>query len=227
MRALLVAAALLLPSIAVAQPSAPTVLAGIDSAYSKVKAAKLEFEQTTKDAVFGTDAKTGGWIYLQRPNRVRWTYLAKDKNKKAPTKEFIAKGGKMVYVDHKNKQYTKPVSAKTSSVPAALSWLTGKGRLAKEFSPVITATTTSTIELELTPLKPSAAYSKIKLVVDAKTYQVQESVVTASNGNSSGYVFKNVNLDAKLDDKSFEFRPNSKDNKDYREVDLDKAGAPP
>ena len=79
------------------------------------------------------------------------------------------------------------MSAKASSVPAALSWLTGKGRLSKDFSPVITATTKSTIELELTPLKPSAAYSKIKLVVDAKTYQVQESVVTASNGNSSGY----------------------------------------
>lgn len=221
MRALLVAVALLLPSAAIAQPSAPDVLIEVDKAYAGVKSAKIDFTQTTKDAVFGTDAKSKGTIEISRPN-LRWTYVGKDGK---PTKVFIANAKKLIYVNRLNKTWSQ-AKRDDSQVPAALSWLTRKGRLAKDFSPVITATTKSTIELELTPLKPSAAYSKIKLVVDAKTFRVQESVVTASNGNTNGYKFDNVDLGVTIDGKRFQFRKESKDLDGYREDKLSTGAAP-
>jgi outer membrane lipoprotein-sorting protein len=221
MRALLVAAALLLPAVAVADPTPEEVLAGIDGAYAKVKVAKLEFTQTTKDAVFGTDAKSRGTIEISRPN-LRWTYFDKSGDE---SKIFIANSKKLIYVNKLNKTWSQ-AARDDSQVPAALSWLTRKGRLAKEFSPVITATTKSTIELELTPLKASAAYSKIKLVVDAKTFRVQESVVTASNGNTNGYKFNNVDVGATIDARRFQFRKESKDLDGYREDKLSTGAAP-
>jgi outer membrane lipoprotein-sorting protein len=99
--------------------------------------------------------------------------------------------------------------------PAAMSFLTGKGTLAASFTPSVAGTTSTTIELELTPKQKSAQYKKLVLTVDSATYLVQKSVVTDTADNTNEFAFSNVNTAATIPATTFKVNLTALHNKAY------------
>jgi outer membrane lipoprotein-sorting protein len=214
---LVLLAVVVLSSTASAAPTAEEALASVDTAYANVTTAEMTFEQATTDAlVGGSPKKSEGKLFISRPS-LRWEYRATRKNVTSTTKVFLASPKKIIFVDHLNKQYmVQPVGA--NQTPVALSFLTGAGRLAKEFTPTLTASTATTLTLTLAPNTPSTAYASIELVVDATTFHVQKSTVTDSSGNTNSFTFTKATLGGAISPDLFKLNPKSPALKNYRKV---------
>jgi outer membrane lipoprotein-sorting protein len=95
-----------------------------------------------------------------------------------------------------------------NAAPAAVTFMTGAGSLAKDFTvafgPAAQLTTKQTL-LELTPKQPNAAYAKLVLVVDPATWRVTRTQVIDSSGNTNTFDLAATNLKAAPKDSQFTF----------------------
>lgn len=98
---------------------------------------------------------------------------------------------------------------KDAVLPISVTFLMGKGNLAKEFHLKLDEKSPYAAKdhavLELTPKSASAHYTKIVLVVDAKSGAVARSIVFEPSGNTNDFRFKKVKSgkDAKVLDSLF------------------------
>jgi outer membrane lipoprotein-sorting protein len=221
MRSLAVAIAVvvLVPATAGAAPTAAEVIAGVDKAYAAIKSAELEFDQEHFDKAFGTTTPSRGRGWVLRPDRMKWEYLSKPAKRRpsVPIRVFASDGKTLTIVDHKTKQVIHR-AIDTDAMPAALSFLTGKGTLATGFTAKLGATTATSITLELTPTKASVAYAKLTLVVDPATYQVQASIVEDADGNTNKFTFPSMKTGATIDAKQLAVDLKAKGVRDYEVV---------
>ena len=99
----------------------------------------------------------------------------------------------------------------SSQLPAALSFLTGKGKLATEFDIVFAGKTPyggpGDYVLSLSPKTPQAQVKTILFVVDPRTFDVRESVITDAQGNVNDLVFADIRVNTKVPDALFQFTP--------------------
>ena len=96
-------------------------------------------------------------------------------------------------------------------LPAALAFLTGKGKLAAEFD--ITALAKSAYGAPgdyLLSLSPKVAEPQVKsilFVVNPKTFDVRESVITDGQGNLNNLTFADIKTNSHLPESEFHFAP--------------------
>jgi outer membrane lipoprotein-sorting protein len=197
-RALVVALLLVASGTAAAQPSAANVLASVDQAYAGINTATMAFDQTVTSATFGGPGQTSrGWMWIERPGKLRWEYQQTRKRTTTTTKIFVTDGTTVTAIDKPNKQAVRgPLCANLT--PAALSFLAGSGSLAASFTPTLGTVTQSSIELELTPIQASAQFTKLVLTVDPTSYQVTKSVITDRAGNTNQFEFSKVTTGAAI-----------------------------
>lgn len=197
LRGSIIALVLAVAGTAVAQPTATSVINGVDKAAAGITSATLDFKQTVMTAAFGTSQETQGQMWIVRPGKMRWQYQQTHKGKTTVSQIFIMNGKALFAIDKNNLQVVQgPICA--NAAPAALSFLTGKGTLAASFTPTLGAVTSSTIELTLAPKQASAQFSTVTLTVDATTFDVEKSVVLDRSGNTTTYEFSNVNKAATI-----------------------------
>jgi outer membrane lipoprotein-sorting protein len=207
-------AVLVIPAAAGADPSAASVLARVEKTYASIKTAEIVFEQEFTDQAFATTSPSHGKGWVSRPDHVRWEYLSK---KGKTDKIFVSDGKHLTLVEPlKHQVVRQPVNGQT--MPAALSFLTGKGTLAADFTAAIAATTAAAITLELTPKTVSAAYAKLTFVVDPATFTVRESIVTDSAGNTNRFTFSSTKTDVTIDPRKFKVDLKSKKLRNYSVV---------
>ena len=215
--ALLVVAAMLGSSTAGAQqpPAAPTagaVLENVQHYYANATHMTALFRQTVTHAAYGLAQHSDGKLWLAKPNRLRWDYVAKQHRQLATTKSFVFDGTTFWLVDHQNKQIVQ--SQPTQSVmPAAVAFLTGSASLAKDFNVTIATTGTyggsNDIVLALAPKQASAAYKRLYFVVDRASWHVRESIVIASNGDTNQFAFYAPHLNSAVAPALFAVTPKS------------------
>jgi outer membrane lipoprotein-sorting protein len=133
--------------------------------------------------------------------------------------------GKMIWaVDINGKWYYKQNLAQ-STLPVAVTFLTGKGDLGKEFdSKLLTGTKhggPNDKVLELTPKKPSAQFKTLVLVVDPANYRVKKSIVTTATGDTNEFAFFEPDLAKAVADTWFVFNPKAV--KGFREIKAEDA----
>ena len=61
--------------------------------------------------------------------------------------------------------------------------------------------------LSLSPKTPQAQVKTILFVVDPRTYDVRESVITDAQGNVNDLVFADIRVNTKIPDAQFKFTP--------------------
>jgi outer membrane lipoprotein-sorting protein len=217
-RASIVAVVLAIAGTAAAQPTPTSVLNSVDQASQGITSATVKFKQTVTTTAFGTDQVTHGVMMIERPGKMRWDYYSKPHKKKVTvTQTFITDGTTLTAIDTPNLQVVQgPLCA--NAAPAAMSFLTGSGTLASSFTPELGATTSSTIELVLTPKQPSAQFTKMVLTVDATSYEVQKSVVTDRSGNTTAYELTNFDKAATIKASLFQVSLKALAKKGYKVV---------
>jgi outer membrane lipoprotein carrier protein len=196
------------PAPAAAAPTArldvKAVVAEVQKRYDGAADFRARFTQTLTSAALSRKTNSSGEVTFKKPGRMRWDYEKPDRT------SYITDGGVLWLYEPDDKQAFKQ-KLETSQLPAALSFLTGKGKLANEFDISFAAKSPhgspGDYLLSLSPKAPQATVKSILFVVDPRTFDVRESVITDAQGNTNDLVFADIRVNTKVPDALFKFTP--------------------
>jgi outer membrane lipoprotein carrier protein len=189
------------PPAGAARPDVKTIVAEVQKRYDGAADFKARFTQTLTSAALNRKTNSSGEVTFKKPGRMRWDYEKPDKS------SYITDGGVLWLYEPDDKQAFKQ-DLKTSQLPAALSFLTGKGKLATEFDIAFAAGKTGPdYVLSLSPKTPQAQVKTIQFVVDPRTFDVRESVITDQQGNVNDLTFADIRVNTRVPETLFKFTP--------------------
>jgi outer membrane lipoprotein carrier protein len=180
------------------------VVAEVQKRYDGAADFRARFTQTLTSAAMGRKTNSAGEVMFKKPGRMRWDY---EKPEKA---SYVTDGGVLWLYEPDDKQAFKQ-KLESSQLPAALSFLTGKGKLTTEFDISFAGKTpyggAGEHVLSLSPKTPQAQVKTILFIVDPRTFDVRESVITDAQGNVNDLVFADIRVNTKVPDAVFHFTP--------------------
>ncbi|MGA7120967.1 MAG: outer membrane lipoprotein carrier protein LolA [Polyangiaceae bacterium] len=182
---------------------APAV-AAVQAFYDKSQTFKSDFEQKFWVKAYSQEKTSRGHVTFAKPGKMDWVYVDPKDNR------VVSDGSVIKVYEAANKQmYEQPVAK--SQYPAALSFLTGTGKLADAFDFDLV----SGQELKFpggyvlvgTPKQTSAAYAKVLFYVDAGTSQVRRVMIIDGQGNRNRFDFENPRINEPVPLNQFTFTP--------------------
>ena len=187
------------PLTVAAGPSAAELVTKVQSFYQSTGKFTAKFRQNyTNKAGFNTEPKDGR-IYVKKPGKMRWDY----KGKSSPVRaSYLTDGTNAWMVEYDNKQFGRQALTENTA-PVAITFLSGKGDLAREFNAFIEPNSKYSKTdhvLKLIPKKVSAQYKELYLVVDPVNFRVKQSIVIEGNGNVNHFMFFEPDFSKELPD---------------------------
>ena len=156
---------------------------------------RARFTQTLTSAAMGRKTNSAGAVMFKKPGRMRWDY---DKPERA---SYVSDGNTLWLYEPDDQQAFKQSLSK-SQLPAALAFLTGTGKLANRVrhhagreEPYAAA---GEYVLALSPKVAEPQVKALLFVVDPKTFDVRESVITDSQGNTNDLTFADIKTNTKV-----------------------------
>jgi outer membrane lipoprotein carrier protein len=192
------------PASASARLDVKAVTAEVQKRYDGASDFRARFSQTLTSAAMGRKTSSSGEVAFKKPGRMRWDYEKPDKS------TYVTDGGVLWLYEPDDRQAFKQ-ELKTSQLPAALAFLTGKGKLATAFEIAFadkpSVGTAGDYVLSLSPRVAEPQVKTILFVVDPKTFDVRESVITDGQGNVNDIVFADIRVNTKIPESQFKFTP--------------------
>ena len=190
-----------------AQPAANEATSGEAKKYTDAVQAYYDAANTSSAAfsqeymtVDGIKKDSSGVVWFKKPGMMRWDY-------ETPEARFLISDGKNFWSwEPVYRQYCRQ-DLSTSQLPTALTFLSGQGRIEDDFNVSVDKVDGSRVTLRLTPKHPSLSYNRIDfeiLMPSAKVYRVK---IYDGMGNTNRITFKSPEINAALDDASFQFAP--------------------
>jgi outer membrane lipoprotein carrier protein len=179
----------------------------VQKRYDAAKDFRARFNQTLTNAAFARKTSSAGEVLLKKPGRMRWNYTQPE------AKMYLADGATLWLYEPEDKQAFKQ-DLKSSQLPAALAFLAGQGKLKDEFDITFVDPkakspygTPRDYVLALSPKTPQAQVKTILFVVDPKTFDVRESVITDQQGNVNDLLFSEIKTNTNIPDATFRWAP--------------------
>jgi outer membrane lipoprotein carrier protein len=188
---------LVLPLLMSAHVSKADGMDSVKTFYEKTQSVRANFHQTVTDKQGRKVQDVQGTMQLKRPDKFRWDY-------KKPYEQQIISDGKQVWLyDIELAQVTVRDTTKAlGSSPAAL--LAGGKAIEDSF---VLKNTESKDGLNWVSAQPKDKESGFeKILLGFKDSQIQEMSLVDSFGHHTKIVFSNVDVNPKLDEKSFLFK---------------------
>jgi outer membrane lipoprotein carrier protein len=181
------------------------VVERVQRRYDAARDFRARFNQTLTNAAFGRKSSATGEVLLKKPGRMRWNYAQPE------PKMYLADGNTLWLYEPEDKQAFKQ-DLRSSQLPAALAFLAGQGKLAAEFDitsadPKSPYGTPRDYVLSLSPKAPQAQVKTIVFVVEPKTFDVRESVITDQQGNVNDLLFSDIKTNTAIPDSTFRWAP--------------------
>ncbi len=196
------------------------IVDAVQKFYQATPQLTAKFRQTTVLGAFGKAQTNDGQVYLKKPGRMRWDYVNK-RDKKSISKSQMSDGNTIWVVLVQDKQYFQQ-TLKDSTLPVAVTFLTGKGDLKNEFNAALDTSgqfgSKSDRVLHFTPKKPSAQFKDLYLVVDPQNYRVKQSIVINAGGDVNKFQFFEPDTTKKVADTWFVFNPKAPAARGFRQV---------
>ena len=202
MKALL--AALLVAAPAAAPDQARELARKVQAYYEATHDLEAKFQQTYTYAGFGRRQVSSGTLRVKKPGMMRWDY------EKPTAKTIVVKGSRLVQYEPEERQAYVDEKFDASAMSAAVTFLLGKGDLAKEFD----LATGESGTLVLRPKTPDPRVESIALSV-GPSGEVTATRVTDGAGNVNEVKLTGVRRNPGLSDSAFEVKLP----KDVRRVD--------
>jgi outer membrane lipoprotein carrier protein len=202
---------LLATLLAAATSPAPEARLDLDAVVNRVQRRydtatdfRARFTQRLTSAAMGRKTNSAGTVMFKKPGRMRWDY------EKPERSTYVSDGGVLWLYEPDDQQVFKQ-ALKASQLPAALAFLTGKGKLAAEFDIARPEKTAYGLAGDyLLALAPKVAEPQVKsilFVVDPITFDVRESVITDEQGNVNDLTFADIRMGSHIPDAQFHFSP--------------------
>ncbi len=204
-------------SVVCAQGTQPAVVtpesvAGlVQSFYDQTKSLEATFHQTYFNRLYDKYDRSQGIVRFQKPGKMRWDYA------KPNGKVLVSNGKRMLVYEpgegsEKGQVFERAMG--DSELPQALSFLTGTGKLAADFTFRLLDAKQQGFAagyvLELMPKKPSTHYERILFFVDgdrARAGLVHRVLIVDAAGNRNRFDFSGLRFNRVVDSKPFEWQP--------------------
>jgi outer membrane lipoprotein carrier protein len=178
-----------------AAPDARALAAKVQAYYEQSRDLEARFTQTYTYAGFGRRQVSSGRLRVKKPGMMRWDY-----EKPAP-KTIAVKGSRLVQYEPEEQQAYVDERFDASAMSAAVTFLLGKGDLAKEFDLSVDAAGA----LLLHPKEPDPRVESIALTV-GKEGEVTATRVVDGSRNVNELRFSEVRRNPGLPDSAFEVK---------------------
>lgn len=200
---LLGAVALLAPSAGAdtkKQESAKQIVTKVQTFYDKTKTYQAKFRQKYKIRAYNKTKTSKGNVIFRKPGKMSWRYDSGNR--------VVSDGKRLKVYEQDNKQMIEQ-SVHKSQYPAALAFLTGGGKLVKEFNlrKFKTVSSKGYWVIEGKPKKASPAYTRVFLFVDMKTYHVRRVALVDAQRNLNMFDFKAAKVNVPVKKVEFTFEP--------------------
>jgi outer membrane lipoprotein carrier protein len=188
-------------------PGAPAVdqaVHDVQAFYDRSSTFKSEFQQKFWVKAYNQEKSSHGHVTFAKPGKMDWVYDDPKDNR------VVSDGVVIKVYEAANKQmYEQPVDK--SQYPAALSFLTGTGKLVDAFD----FTIVSGDEMKFpggyvlvgAPRQTSAAYTKVLFYVDSATSQVRRVMIIDGQGNRNRFDFVTPRVNDPVPPAEFSFTP--------------------
>jgi outer membrane lipoprotein carrier protein len=165
----------------------------VQALYERTRDLEARFTQTYTYAGLGRRAVSTGTLKVKKPGRMRWDYAT-------PARKTVAVvGSRLVQFEPEENQAYVDERFDATAMSAAVTFLLGRGDLAREFEPALGEGGA----LVLTPRTPDPRVARVTLTVGPDGEVLSTAVVDGA-GNENRLAFEAVRRDAGLPDQAFE-----------------------
>lgn len=195
---LALAALFVFPTLAAGQDAA-AIVGRLQEKYNSITSIKADFVQEVTSKGMPS-MKSEGKVWLKKPGKMRWEYSK-------PAKDLIVSDGKTIWLFQPDLNQVIEKPAASSATTMATDFLSGIGRIDKEFEVKVAELESAHHVLILTPRQEQQGLKKLILEVNRESYIVEKTVITDHFGNQTSVTFGNVKLNAKVKDSLFKYTP--------------------
>lgn len=189
-----------------AAPAAETadVVKKVQAFYDKTTTFKAEFTQEFFVKAYNKKKASKGRVTFSKPGKMDFAYDDPKDNR------VVSDGSLLRVYEAENKQVYEQTMDK-SQYPAALTFLTGQGKLADHFQfegyRGAAMNFPGGFVLLGTPKAANPAFEKVLFYIDSATYQVRRVVVVDAQGNRNRFDFINPKINEAVPENQFKFTP--------------------
>jgi outer membrane lipoprotein carrier protein len=193
------------PPISAAESAAAKELVDrVQAFYDKTTSFRADFSQEFVATLHNKKTASNGSVAFLKPGKMSWRYTSPAGNR------IVSNGLKMRVYEAQNQQmFESPVDK--AQYPAALSFLTGQGKLWESFNFELKSGTEMKFEggsvLVGTPKAASPAYKKVLFYVDSKTAQVRRVLILDNQGSKNRFDFIAPKVNEPIAESEFIFEP--------------------
>lgn len=180
------------------------VVNAVQAFYDRTQSFGCEFTQEFWVKAHNQKKSSRGKVLFLKPGKMEWLYDEPKENK------VVSDGATLKVYEHENKQMYEQAVDK-SQYPAALSFLTGQGKLSESFDFELFDGSQMAFPGGLVlvgkPKQPNPAYQKVLFYVDTQSSQVRRVLILDGQGNRNRFDFVNPKINLPVDANRFRFTP--------------------
>jgi outer membrane lipoprotein carrier protein len=194
-----------------AQANAQQIVDQVQAFYDKVHTFQSDFHQEFLVKAYNQTKTASGHVIFSKPGNMNWTYVA-------PAGNRVVSNGATVWVYQAANKQMYQSAINQSQYPAAVSFLTGTGKLADDFDftlgngnntaqPKTAPNLPGVWVLIGTPKTATPSYRKVLFYVDKATSQVLRVMILDGQSNTNTFTFDGPHVNAPLTPGQFTFAP--------------------
>lgn len=189
----------LIPPAALTAEDLSGVVSKLQRRYDGITAVSADFTQEVSSKIQGRTQVSQGTVFFKKPGKMKWLYTS-------PARDELVSNGKTLWVFERdlNQVIERPLEGNSS---AAADFLTGVGNLARDFEITLARGGGDTYRLGLVPREPQPNVKKFYMELDKTRFIVVKTIVEDYFGNVTTVGFRNIKLNAPVEDSFFEFSP--------------------
>jgi outer membrane lipoprotein carrier protein len=192
------------PLVPLSAADTTALVTKVQAFYDKTTSYHCDFTQEFWVKAYNQKKSSRGKVVFAKPGKMHWSYDDPKDNK------VISDGAMLRVYEAANKQLYEQGIDK-SQYPAALSFLTGNGKLADHFNFELFEGNQMNFPggfvLVGAPKQATAAYQKVLFYVDKDTSQVRRVMVLDAQGNRNRFDFTNPRVNEPVLANHFQFVP--------------------
>jgi outer membrane lipoprotein carrier protein len=190
------------------QPGADVnaVVACVQAVYDQSQTFTSHFNQHFWVKAYNQEKTSAGNVTFVKPGKMSWTYT----DAQSAGNRVVSDGLTVKVYEANNKQMYEQGLDK-SQYPAALSFLTGTGKLADSFNfelfPGEQMKFPGGVVLVGTPKQPTTAYAKVLFYVDQGTSNILRAMIIDLQGNRNRFDFDSAQINTVVPPTTFQYTP--------------------
>jgi outer membrane lipoprotein carrier protein len=196
---------LLAPLAAFGADSPEVLMKKVQAQYDKTGAFKARFQQESRLKAMRQTDSAAGWMYFQKPCRMKWLY-----EMPAAQKKEVVSDGRLVWMympqDSLVMVYKLDQVLRSDLV---MRFFSGLGQFQKDFNISWSRPPKEgePLVINLFPKKEQVELKRLTLTVNPQTYLVDKLAFSNALGEETRFAFSQMNLNVKLEPGFFNFKP--------------------